>query len=305
MASLYRQQSRNVRRTFFLMGLFLMVVIGIAWFAAWHFQTPIILYIVVGIAIAVNITAYWRSDTVAIRLTRAKEITREEYFDYWNIVENLCISIGAPMPKLYIIEDMSPNAFATGRSPKHSAIVVTRGLLDMMDRAELEGVLAHELAHIQNRDTLLMTVAVVLFGIATILLDIILHASLSFGDRRNNWVVLAVIVIAYLTVPIVLTVIRMAISRKREFLADATAGVYTRYPEGLASALEKIGRHSEPMKHASSATAHLFISDPYGVSDHGGGEQKKRGLGLGIHRLFDTHPPIQRRVEALMGGGAS
>ena len=283
------------------MGMFLAVVIGIAWFASWHFQTPLILYIVVVIAVAINITAYWRSDTIAIRLTRAKKITREEYFDYWNIVENLCISIGVPMPKLYIIEDESPNAFATGRSPEHSAIVVTRGLLDMMEKTELEGVLAHELAHIQNRDTLLMTATVVLFGIVTILLDIILHASMSFGDRRNNWVVLAIIVLAYLIVPVVLTIIRMAISRRREFLADATAGVYTRYPEGLASALEKIGKYSRPMRHANSATAHLFISDPYGVSDHGGQGRKKRGLGLGIHRLFDTHPPIERRVSELLG----
>ncbi len=303
MASLYTQQSRNVRRTFFLMSIFLIVVIAIAWFASYYFNSSLILYIVVAVAIAINITAYWRSDKVAIRLTRAKPITREEYFDYWNIVENLCISIGVPMPKLYIIDDPSPNAFATGRSPEHSAIVVTKGLLEMMDKSELEGVLAHELAHIQNRDTLLMTVTVVLFGIVAILLDIVLHAATMFGgdDRREGgFVILIAILVAYLVVPIVLSIIRLAISRKREFLADATAGVYTRYPEGLASALEKIGKSHQPMRRASSATAHLFISDPYATSDHRK-KKKKEGLGFGLHRLFDTHPPIEKRVEALVG----
>ena len=230
MASLYTQQARNVRRTFFLMSFFLIVVIGVAWLASVLFGSPIILWLVTGFAITINIVAYWKSDAIAIRMTRAKPVSREDYFTYWNSVENLCISIGAPMPKLYVIDDASPNAFATGRSPKHSAIVVTRGLLDMMDAAELEGVLAHELAHIQNRDTLLMTAVVVLFGIVTILLDLILHAGL-YSDRRDTHpAFLLVAMAAYLIVPFVLTIIRFAISRKREFLADATAGVYTRYP---------------------------------------------------------------------------
>ena len=194
------------------MGVFLMVVIGIAWFAAEYFNSSLILYAVVVIAVAINITAYWRSDTIAIRMTKAKPIDREKYFDYWTIVENLCISIGVPMPKLYIIEDESPNAFATGRSPQHSAIVVTEGLLQMMDRTELEGVLAHELAHIQNRDTLLMTSMVVLFGIVTILLDIILHFGMAFDDNRNNGFRFILVILAYLIVPVVLMIVRLAIS---------------------------------------------------------------------------------------------
>ena len=303
MASLYTTQARNIRRTFFLMTIFLMVVIGIAAAIGWYIQSSIIIYIAVGIALAVNIAAYWKSDSIAIKMTHAKPITREEYFDYFTLVENLCISIGTPMPKLYIIEDPSPNAFATGRSPKHSAIVVTRGLLEMMDKTELEGVLAHELAHIQNRDTLLMTAVVVLFGAITLLLDIVLHASI--GDIRDyHPVFLVIALIAYFLVPLVLTIIRLAISRKREFLADATAGIYTRYPEGLASALEKIGRGTAPMRHANTATAHLFISDPFAISDHEG-QKKKKGWGLGLHRLFDTHPPIQERVQALVGKKAT
>ena len=283
------------------MSVFFIVVIAVAWFVSYFFESSLILYIIVPIIVLLNIGAYWKSDTIAIRLTRAKPITRETHFDYWNAVENLCISIGAPMPKLYVIDDSSPNAFATGRNPEHSAIVVTQGLLDMMEKPELEGVLAHELAHIQNRDTLLMTAVVVLFGVVTLLLDIVLHTTALFGDDsgRGNPVALIVIFLAYLIVPIVLSIIRLAISRKREFLADATAGVYTRYPDGLASALEKIGQVSKPMKHANSATAHLFISDPYATSDHPG--KKKKGFGLSLHRLFDTHPPIEERVHALRG----
>ena len=264
MASLYAEQGKNVRQTFFLMSLFLLFVIGAGWLASYYFQSPSILYIVTLIAICINVFAYWNSDKIAVRMTHAREITRDEYFDYWNMVENLCISIGVPMPKLYVINDASPNAFATGRSPKHSAIVVTKGLLDVMDKAELEGVLAHELAHIQNRDTLLMTSVVVLFGFVVMLLDILLHFT-AFGgdDEEGGPLMIVIIVAAYLVMPILLTLIRLAVSRKREFLADATAGVYTRHPEGLASALEKIGNIHRPMRHSSSATAHLFISDPF------------------------------------------
>ena len=300
MASLYTQQARNVRKTFLLMGIFFIVVIGVGWFVSFSLNSPIILYIVVIFTLIININAYWNSHKIAIKLTRAKPITREEYFDYWNIVENLCISIGSPMPKLYIIEDQSPNAFATGRNPEHAAIVVTRGLLEMMERQELEGVLAHELAHIQNRDTLLMTSAVVLFGVVTLLLDIVLRM-IVFGDDRNKHpAVLVIAVAAYIIIPIFLMVIKFAISRKREYLADATAGVYTRYPEGLASALKKIEQNTKPLKHANSATAHLFISDPFADADHTK-KQKKKGIGLSIHRLFETHPPIQKRIEALGG----
>ena len=302
MASLYGQQASNVRKTFFLMSVFGIVVIGIGWFASYYFGSSIILYIVVILVLALNINAYWNSHKTVIRLTHAKPITREEYFDYWNIVENLCISIGVPMPKLYIIEDKAPNAFATGRNPENAAIVVTRGLLDVMERNELEGVLAHELAHIQNRDTLLMTSVVVLFGVVTLLLDIVLHFSAFGDDREKHPIMIGIAIAAYIIIPIFLMVIKFAISRKREFLADATAGVYTRYPDGLASALKKIESNTQPMRHANSATAHLFISDPFADADHAN-KKKKRGFGLKLHRLFETHPPIEKRVEALVGGG--
>lgn len=307
MVSLYTKQAKNVRQTFFLMSLFLIFVIGVGWLASYHFGSPVILYLVILIAVLLNIFAYWNSDKIAIRLTRAQEITRDKYFDYWNAVENLCISVGVPMPKMYVIDDPSPNAFATGRSPKHSAIVVTKGLLDVMDKTELEGVLAHELAHIQNKDTLLMTSVVVLFGFVVILLDMILHFTVFGGDDEEGggMMVLLIVLVSYIVMPILLTIIRLAISRKREFLADATAGVYTRYPEGLASALEKIGRVHKPMKHTSSATAHLFISDPsasYAVNRADGSVRSHRRSGRKkLFHLFDTHPPIPERVNALLG----
>lgn len=308
MASLYAEQGKNVRQTFFLMSLFLVLVIGVGWLASVYFGSPGVLYVVTLVAVLLNVFAYWHSDSIAVRLTRAREISRDEYFDYWNAVENLCISIGAPMPKLYVINDTSPNAFATGRSPKHSAIVVTKGLLDVMDKAELEGVLAHELAHIQNRDTLLMTSVVVLFGFVVILLDMLLYATAFGGDDDDGGspLMLLIVFAAYLMMPLLLTLIRLAVSRKREFLADATAGVYTRHPEGLASALEKIGRIHQPMRHTSSATAHLFISDPFASyadnpNDRVVHRRRGRRLGGRFARLFDTHPPIAERVRALEG----
>lgn len=300
MSSLYTQQTRNIQRTFLLMALFLAAVIAIAWFVSLYVGSPSILYIAVFLALGLNFYAYWKSDVIAIRLTKARPITRKEHFDYWTAVENICMSIGAPQPKLYVIDDPSPNAFATGRSPKHAAIAATTGLLEMMDKAELEGVVAHELAHIQNRDTLLMTVVVVLFGMVTILLDIILHSAFFFSDEEDGAAGLLILIPLYFLAPLVLTIIRLAVSRKREFLADATAGIYTRYPDGLASALRKIQNSSQPMQHARSATAHLFISDPFLSridDDHKKGGKKR----LPFASLFDTHPPTDERIRALLG----
>ena len=298
MPSLYREQSRNVWRTFFFMGLFLTIVIAIAWLVSAFLGSPAILYVAVVLAVGFNIFAYWKSDSIAIRLTNAKPITRESHFTYWNAVENLCISIGSPQPKLYVIDDPAPNAFATGRNPKNAAIAATTGLLDMMEKPELEGVLAHELAHIQNRDTLLMTVIVALFGVVTILLDTALYASF-FSDDEEGGNILFLLPL-YLIAPLVLMIIQLAVSRKREFLADATAGVYTRYPDGLAAALKKIDTAHQPMRHARSATAHLFISDPFAsyAADRSARGAPKRSAFL---RLFDTHPPIADRVSALLG----
>ena len=299
MASLYTTRSRNVTKTFFLMSVFAVIVIGIGWLVSWYFESSLILWGVVIFVVGTNVYAYWNSDKTAIRLTHAHPITREEHFNFWNAAENISISIGAPMPKLYIIEDPSPNAFAVGRSPEHSAVIATTGLLNMLNKEELEGVVAHEIAHIQNRDTLLMTVTVVLFGVATIVLDFILH-SFFWGDSRDKgaFAIIGLVIIALLT-PTLLTLLRLAISRKREFVADASAAIYTRYPDGLASALEKISKHAQPMEHANTATAHLFISDPFAEEKEKELHPKDDSFSHKFHRMFSTHPPVNERIAAL------
>ncbi|MBL7045491.1 MAG: M48 family metallopeptidase [Parcubacteria group bacterium] len=296
MASIYTHQDSNVRKTWLLMSIFLVVVIGVGWGFSYILNTPIILWVAVGISIAMNVGAYWYSDKIVLKMTGAKEVVREENRELYNIVENLSITAGLPMPKLYIIEDSAPNAFATGRDKEHAVVAVTTGLLKMLDKNELEGVVAHELSHIGNRDMLVMTVVVVLVGFIALISDFFIRMSL-FGGHGNNRdnkfgviLVIAGIVLAILS-PIIAKLIQLAISRKREFLADASGALLTRYPEGLASALQKISSYRAPMKRASNATAHLFISNPFG------GEAKK-----GLHKFFMTHPPVEERIMALRGG---
>ena len=296
MASIYTHQDSNVRKTWLLMSIFLVVVIGVGWGFSYILNTPIILWVAVGISIAMNVGAYWYSDKIVLKMTGAKEVVREENRELYNIVENLSITAGLPMPKLYIIEDSAPNAFATGRDKEHAVVAVTTGLLKMLDKNELEGVVAHELSHIGNRDMLVMTVVVVLVGFIALISDFFIRMSLlgGHGNNRDNKfgviLVIAGIALAILS-PIIAKLIQLAISRKREFLADASGALLTRYPEGLASALQKISSYRAPMKRASNATAHLFISNPFG------GEAKK-----GLHKFFMTHPPVEERIMALRGG---
>ena len=295
MATLYSHADSNVRRTWFLMITFFIAVIGIGWALSYALGNPGILYIAVLISVVMNVGSYWYSDKLALASTGAKPITREEYRELWNIVENLAIAEGLPLPKVYVINDPAPNAFATGRDPKHAAIAVTTGLMSMMERTELEGVIAHELSHIKNRDTLVMTVVVVLLGFVTLLSDFFLRSMMWGGgnnDRDNKLgavMVIAGVALAILS-PFIAQLIQLAISRKREFLADASGALMTRYPEGLASALQKIGAYSQPMRNANNATAHLFISNPFG------------GKALsGMHKFFMTHPPVEDRIKALLG----
>lgn len=211
-------------------------------------------------------------------------------------MENLAITAGLPKPRVYIINDAAPNAFATGRDAEHAAIAVTTGLLAMMDRSELEGVLAHELSHIGNRDILVMTVVVVLVGIISMLANIAMRVSFFGGGRDNDnrsggiFIVIATVA-AMILAPIAAQLIQLAISRCREFLADASGALLTRYPDGLASALQKIGGYEAPMARASTATAHLFISNPFGA----------HAAGNAFTKLFATHPPIEERIAALRG----
>ncbi|OGG44016.1 zinc metalloprotease HtpX [Candidatus Kaiserbacteria bacterium RIFCSPHIGHO2_01_FULL_48_10] len=293
MASLYSEQSVNIRKTYLLMGVFLIVVIAIGWAISLYYGNPAILYAAVAFSLFMNVGSYWFSDKIVLSMSHAKPATRTEFFDFYTVTENLAITAGLPMPKLYVITDPAPNAFATGRDEKHAVVCATTGLLSMLTRPELEGVIAHELSHIKNKDMLLMTVAVVLAGFVAILADMFLRAThFSGGDRDNKAgaVIVILAIVGAILAPIAAQLIKLAISRKREFLADSSGALLTRYPEGLASALQKIGSYSSPMRHAHDATAHLFISNPFGA-----------GAMKGISRLFMTHPPIEERVRALLG----
>lgn len=295
MATIYTQQDSNIRKTWFLMVTFFLVVVGVAWSFSYILQSPIILWVAVGFSVVMNIGAYWYSDKIVLKMSGAHPVSQDSHKELWNILENLSITAGLPMPKLFIIDDEAPNAFATGRNPENAVVAVTTGLLSILDRNELEGVVAHELSHIGNRDMLVMTVVVVLLGFITLLSDFFLRMTLFGGNRDKGGdgriqmiMIVAGLVLAILS-PIIAKLIQLAISRKREFLADASGALLTRYPEGLASALEKISQKSTPMKRANHATAHLFISNPFA------GEKKKKFL----NKLFMTHPPTEERVAAL------
>ncbi len=275
------------------MGAFLILVIAVGFVMAQYYGNPAILYIAVAFSMVMNVSAYWFSDKVAIASAGAKPADEKEYLELHRIIENLSITAGLPKPRVYIINDSAPNAFASGRDAKHAVVAVTTGLLATLDRSELEGVLAHELSHVGNRDILVMTVAVVLVGFISILADMFLRMSFHGGNDRDNKNPLIAIgaIAAVVLAPIAAQLIQLAISRKREFLADASGALLTRYPDALASALAKIGSYPVPMQRASTATAHLFISNPFGA-------QK---AGQFITKLFSTHPPMAERIAALRG----
>lgn len=295
MASLYTQQSKNVRRTWLLMTGFLVFVIAIGYFIAWYLQNPGILYIAVIFSLFMNVTAYWFSDKVALAATGAKEADERQYRELHRILENLAITAGVQKPRLYIIDDPAPNAFAAGRNQKHAVVAVTTGLLQRLERSELEGVLAHELSHVGNRDILVMTVVVVLAGFIAIISDIFLRMSFFGGNNREsrNPVLAIAGIVAIILAPFAAQLIQLAVSRKREFLADASGALLTRYPEGLASALQKISSYQAPMRRANHATAHLFISNPFGAH-----EARSASWRI-IAKIFSTHPPVEERIAAL------
>lgn len=297
--NLYEQRSSNIRKTWVLVLGFLIIVIAVGYALSWYYGNPIILYIAVVFAVATNFYAYWYSDKLVLSLSHARVATREEFFDLYTVTENLAITAGLPKPKLYVIDDPAPNAFATGRDEAHAVVCATTGLLSQLTRPELEGVIAHELSHIKNRDILLMTIAVVLAGFVAIIADIFLRMSFYGGGRSNNRqggaVMMILMVVGIILAPIAAKLIQLAVSRRREYLADASGALLTRYPEGLASALGKIGGYASPMKRANTATAHLFIGDPFGMKADG-----KRSVSNWIGRLFSTHPPIPDRIKALL-----
>ena len=294
MATLYTHKTENISKTWALMFVFLCIVIAIGWAVSLYFNNPGLLVVAVVLAVAMNIFSYWFSDTVVISMAGAVPASGPQYTELNTVVENLAITAGLPMPKVYIINDPAPNAFATGRSATHASVAVTTGLLQIMNRQELEGVLAHELSHIGNRDMIVSTVAVVLVGFVTIVSNYFWHATFFGGSRdreeKQNPLVMILAIALVVLAPIMATLLQLAISRRREFLADASGALLTRYPEGLASALQKIGSFSQPMRTANNATAHLYISNPFGP-------EAARSF---ITRIFSTHPPIEDRIKALL-----
>ncbi len=275
------------------MGFFLVLVIAIGYAVSWYLDSSAILYGAIIFALMMNVGSYWFSDKIVLSMTNAHPATHAEYPDLWNVVENLSITAGLPMPKVYVVVDPAPNAFATGRDPEHAVVAATTGLLQMLNRTELEGVMAHELSHIGNRDMLVMTVAVVLAGFVAMLADFFMRAMLYGGgdDRQKSPIFIVFAIVGIILVPIAAQLMKLAISRKREFLADASGALLTRYPEGLASALEKISGYGRPMQNASHATAHLFIADPFGT--------EKKSIGAKIGGLFQTHPDAEERIRLL------
>lgn len=295
MSSIHSHNDSARGRSFLLMLTFLGLVIGLGFVFAQLFENIVILYAAIGISILMNFFGYWFSDKVALRSSGAQPADERQFRELHNIVENLSITAGIPKPRVYIIPDNVPNAFATGRNPEHAAVAVTEGLLHILDRAELEGVVAHELAHIKNSDILVATMAVVLAGFVSLLADFFFRSMLfggGSGEGRGNSLALVGIFLMF-TAPLFGTLLRLAVSRSREYMADASGALLTRYPEGLASALHKIhsaASHLGPMKRASQATAHLFIANPFG------------GAGKSLRNLFSTHPPVEERIRRLVGG---
>lgn len=299
--TIYSQISSNKLKTYFLMGIFILLFLFVSYFIGRYLGYGLsfvgVFLIISGL---MSFVSYFYSDKIVLSLSGAKEAKRDEYRALYNSVENLSIASGLPKPKVFVVNDSAPNAFATGRDPKHAVVCATTGLLNILSESELEGVIAHEMSHVKNYDTRLMGVVAILAGSIAIIADFFLR-SLFWGgiggrdnDNKNsgNVIFLVLGLIAAILAPIAATLIQFAVSRRREFLADANGALLTRYPEGLARALEKISQDPHKMKNASNATAHMYIENPF-KSDSG---KKQRSFFV---NLFSTHPPVEERIKAL------
>ncbi len=291
--TLYTQADTNKRLTWIYILGFLVFVIGVGYVFAGAMGNSWILYGAVIFSTLMSFGSYWWSDKIVLSMSGAKEISHDNARELYHLVENLCITAGLPLPKIYIIEDSALNAFATGRDPEHGVICFTTGIIQKLEKTELEGVIAHELSHIGNRDILLSTVVVVLVGFVTLLADWFRHWAFWGGRDNENTggqfkiILIIVAIVLSILAPFAAIIMQLAISRKREFLADASGALLTRYPEGLARALEKISADNEPLEAANRATAHLYISNPF--------------KGKKMSKLFMTHPPIEDRIKILRG----
>jgi heat shock protein HtpX len=295
---MYEQIARNKFRSFLLVLFFVALIFGLTWVfeeaTGWGRGGVVLAVVIASISALIG---YFASDKIVLKISRARPVTKDEFPYLYNVVEGLAIAAGIPAPRCYVIEDTAPNAFATGRNPKNSVICVTTGILEKLNRVELEGVIAHEMSHIKNYDILLQTLVVVMAGVVALMSDWILRSFLWGGGRRGGRdrergggagavLILIGLVLAALS-PLIAKIIQLAVSRRREFLADASGAMLTRYPAGLASALRKISADREPLEAANKATAHLYIVNP--LKDVKGA----------VNRLFSTHPPIEERIAAL------
>ena len=291
--NIYGAISSNKWKTWIIMILFVVFISTLVYVMSKALGLSAISITGLSLVIAgiMSIGSFYYSDKLVLATSGAKLATKNEFPKYFRTVENLAIGSGLPMPKLYIIDDRSPNAFATGRDPKHSVVAATTGILDMMTDAELEGVIAHELSHIKNYDIRLAGVIAVLVGFVAILSDLFIRATFfrDSNDNKGNAVFLVIAIVLAILSPIAASLIHLAVSRKRELLADASGVLLTRYPEGLASALEKLAKDHTPPKTASNATAHLFIENPFD-------NKKVKNMFTG---LFNTHPPLEERIKIL------
>jgi heat shock protein HtpX len=285
---MYSAIAANKRKTVFMMFVFVLLVAGFGWlFGQIYGQPAITPYVLAGALVYVAIS-YYSSSSLAMSMNGAHQIRKNDNPRLWRIVENLSITNGMPMPKVYIIEDPAPNAFATGRNPNHAIVGATTGILDMLDDSELEGVMAHEMGHVKNYDIRVSMVAFALVAVISIMADIMLRMAWYGGDdddSSSSSIFFVVGIIGAILAPIIATMIQLAVSRRREYLADATGALTTRYPEGLASALTKIGKYGKPLKKQNPSTAHLFFANPL-----------KKGS---LSALFSTHPPVEDRIARL------
>ncbi|UOE45702.1 M48 family metalloprotease [Agromyces larvae] len=290
---MYRAIAKNKRNTVFTILFFLLIIGALGWLAAWIYHSLTIFIVTIVVASGYALIQYFTADKQALSMSGAVEIrSKADHPRLWRTVENLSIATGTPMPRVFVVSDPAPNAFATGRDPEHAVVAATTGLLEIMDDAELEGVMAHELGHVRNYD---IRLSMIVFGLVVavgFISDMLVRMAFFGGNRNNNGnpIVLIFGIVAMLIAPLVASLVQLAISRQREYLADATGAMTTRHPDALASALLKLEQYGRPMKRQNSSMAHLWIADPL-----------KKGA---MDRLFATHPPIAERVKRLheMGG---
>lgn len=301
--------NKNKRESWILIFSFLVVISALGWVFAQVYQNDAILYLAVIFSMGSALFSYYFADSITLAVSKAQEVDRTTNQQLYNVVENLCIAAGIPTPKIYIIQDSAPNAFATGRDPKHAVICYTTGILQKLNKMELEGVTAHELSHIGNYDIRVMTLVVVLVGVIALMSNWFLRFSFFGGRRSNNKndggvgiALFAIGILLAILSPLIATIIKLAVSRQREYLADASGALLTRYPEGLATALEKISADTTPLVEANNATAHLYIVNPFhedraeATSEH---PQNPHGGRSWFAGLFNTHPPIEERIKRL------